>query len=138
MARYALGLVVKKSDPDTALALFDEAAALAEAVQNFWWHGIALMEAAATRGVHGEPSIAAKGFVDVVDHWDRVGDWSQQWLNLRYITRFLLRVGATDDAMVLHRALVAAGRQSPMESTDTADASAVSGVEAVALSLIHI
>ncbi len=132
MARYALGLVVKKSDPDTALALFDEAAALAEAVQNFWWHGIALMEAAATRGVHGEPSIAAKGFVDVVDHWDRVGDWSQQWLNLRYITRFLLRVGATDDAMVLHRALVAAGRQSPMESTDTADASAVSGVEAVA------
>ncbi|MDA2893143.1 BTAD domain-containing putative transcriptional regulator [Mycolicibacterium sp. BiH015] len=132
MARYALGLVLKKSDPDTALGLFDEAAALAEAVQNFWWHGIALMEAASTRGVHGEPADAAKGFVDVLDHWDRVGDWSQQWLNLRYITRFLLRLGQSDDAMVLHRALVAARRQSPVESADTADATAVSGVEAVA------
>lgn len=132
MARYALGLVLKKSDPDTALGLFDEAAALARAVQNFWWHGIALMEAASTRGVHGEPSEAAEGFVDVLDHWDRVGDWSQQWLNLRYITRFLLRLGQTDDALVLHRALVAAGRQSPVESAEIADATAVSGVEAVA------
>ncbi|OAN39635.1 BTAD domain-containing putative transcriptional regulator [Mycolicibacterium iranicum] len=131
MARYALGLVLKKSDADTALRLFDEAAALAEAVQNFWWHGIALMEAASTRGVHGEPSSAAKDFIDVLDHWDRVGDWSQQWLNLRYITRFLLRLGATDDAMVLHRALVAADRQSPLQSADV-DVPAVSGVEAVA------
>ncbi|MFB1298674.1 BTAD domain-containing putative transcriptional regulator [Mycobacterium sp. pW049] len=132
MARYALGLVLKKSDPDAALGLFDEAAALAAAVQNFWWHGIAIMEAASTRGVHGEPSVAAREFADVLDHWDRVGDWSQQWLNLRYITRFLLRIGATDDAMVLHRALLAAGRQSPVRSTNGADAPAVSGVQAVA------
>ena len=54
MARYALGLVLKKSDPDRALALFDEAAELAASVQNFWWHGIALMEAASTRAVHGD------------------------------------------------------------------------------------
>ena len=46
MGRYALGLVLKKSEPDRALALFDEAAELAASVQNFWWHGIALMEAA--------------------------------------------------------------------------------------------
>ena len=37
MARYALGLVLKKSEPGRALALFDEAAALAAAVRNFWW-----------------------------------------------------------------------------------------------------
>ena len=60
MARYALGLVLKKSEPDRALALFDEAAELAASVQNFWWHGIALMEAAATRAVHGETATAAK------------------------------------------------------------------------------
>ena len=57
MARYALGLVLKKSQPDRALTLFDEAAGLAEAVQNFWWHGIALMEAASTRAVHGDPPL---------------------------------------------------------------------------------
>ena len=114
MARYALGLVLKKSDPDRALALFDEAAELAASVQNFWWHGIALMEAAATRAVHGEPATAAKDLIEVIDHWDRVGDWSQQWLNLRYVTRFLVRVGADDDALTLHRALVDAGKGSPL------------------------
>ena len=54
MARYALGLVLKKTDPPRALALFDEAGELAASVHNFWWHGIALMEAAATRAVHGD------------------------------------------------------------------------------------
>ena len=114
MARYALGLVLKKSEPDRALALFDDAAELAASVQNFWWHGIALMEAAATRAVHGEPAMAANALIEVIDHWDRVGDWSQQWLNLRYVTRFLARVGADDDALMLHRALVDAGKDSPL------------------------
>ena len=120
MARYALGLVLKKSEPERALALFDEAAGLAESVQNFWWHGIALMEAASTRAVHGDPASAASELITVIDHWDRVGDWSQQWLNLRYVTRFLVRVGARDDALALHRALVGAGRPSPLSATQLA------------------
>jgi predicted ATPase/DNA-binding SARP family transcriptional activator len=120
MARYALGLVLKKSEPDRALALFDEAARLAESVQNFWWHGIALMEAASTRAVHGEPDSAASELIAVIDHWDRVGDWSQQWLNLRYVTRFLARVGADDDALALHHALLGAGRQSPLSAEQVA------------------
>ena len=114
MARYALGLVLKKSDPHRALALFDGAAELAESVQNFWWHGIALMEAAATRAVHSDPASAARALIEVLDHWDRVGDWSQQWLNVRYVARFLARMGARDDAVALHHALVAAGRLSPL------------------------
>ena len=103
MARYALGLVLKKSEPDRALALFDDAAELAASVQNFWWYGIALMEAAATRAVHGDPATAARMFIEVLHHWDRVGDWTQQWLNLRYVTRLLVRLGADDDAVALHR-----------------------------------
>ena len=61
MARYALGLVLKKTDPERALALFDEAAELAASVHNFWWEGIALMEAAATRAVHGDPGGGGPG-----------------------------------------------------------------------------
>ena len=114
MARYALGLVLKKSDPERALALFDDAADLAASVRNFWWHGIALMEAAATRAVHGDPTEAARAFVDVLDHWDRVGDWTQQWLNLRYVVRLLDRLGADDEAVTLHHALLAAGKPSPL------------------------
>jgi predicted ATPase/DNA-binding SARP family transcriptional activator len=136
MARYALGLVLKKSDPGRALGLFDEAAGLAASVQNFWWHGIALMEAASTRAVHGDPATAAGELIAVLEHWDRVGDWSQQWLNLRYVARFLARVGADEDAIALHRALVTAGKQSPLraERADIGDDPAVvlRGVETVA------
>ena len=138
MARYALGLVLKKSDPDRALALFDAAAELAASVQNFWWHGIAMMEAAATRAVHGEPATAAKQLIEVLDHWDRVGDWSQQWLNLRYVTRFLVRISDDDAASALHHALVDAGKGSPLGPAQLARVAARNGVgltgaEAVAL-----
>jgi predicted ATPase len=120
MARYALGLVLKKSDPDRALALFDEAAALAASVHNFWWQGIALMEAAATRAAHREPADAARDLLVVLDHWDRVGDWTQQWLNLRYVTRLLTRLGREEEALVLHRALRAAGKPSPLDGVRSA------------------
>ncbi len=135
MAGYALGLVLKKSDPQHALALFDEAAESAAAVQNFWWQGIAMMEAAATRAVHGDKERAARDLITVIDHWDRVGDWSQQWLNLRYVTRLLMRLGERDDALALHHALTKAGKPSPLTEsgggTDR-DADALDGVGAVA------
>jgi predicted ATPase/DNA-binding SARP family transcriptional activator len=132
MARYALGLVRKKADPDRSLALFEEAGALAASVRNFWWHGIALMEAAATRGVHGDPVRACAQFLEVLDHWDRVGDWTQQWLNLRYITRLLVRLGAEDDAAALHHSLVAAGKPSPLRDVGPAVAVPRSAADAVA------
>jgi predicted ATPase/DNA-binding SARP family transcriptional activator len=116
MARYALGLVLKKSDPARALALFDEARTLAASVHNFWWEGIALMEAAATRAVHRDAAAAARALADVLDHWDRAGDWTQQWLNLRYIVRLLVRLGRDEDAVVLHSCLLAAGKPSPLDA----------------------
>ncbi|KUI42720.1 transcriptional regulator [Mycobacterium sp. IS-1590] len=134
MGRYALGLVLKKSEPDRALQLFDEAAALADSVANLWWYGIALMEVASTRAVHGEPADAATAFVDVLDHWDRVGDWSQQWLNLRYVARFFARVGADGDALALHQALLTAGKDSPLNDAEAdPEHAAPTGAEAVAL-----
>lgn len=113
-AYFALGFALKKSEPERALELFTEAARLAGEVQNFWWYGIALMEAAATRAVHGDPQVAAGLFTEVLEHWDRVGDWSQQWLSLRYVTRLLARLGADDDAAFLHHALRHAGKPSPL------------------------
>jgi predicted ATPase/DNA-binding SARP family transcriptional activator len=115
MARYALGLVLKKAEPDRALALFDEAAELAATVRNLWWQGIATMEAAATRAVHGDPVAAAAALREVIDLWDRIGDSTQQWLNLRYVVRLLTRVDAGSDAATLHEFLVAAGKPSPLD-----------------------
>jgi hypothetical protein len=138
MARYALGLVTKKAEPDAALALFEEAGELAHAVRNFWWHGIALMEAAATRGVHGDAARACAEFLDVLDHWDRVGDWTQQWLNLRYVTRLLARLGADHEALALHRSLVAAGKPSPLRDVDPTDGTAMSAADAVAFARVAL
>jgi predicted ATPase/DNA-binding SARP family transcriptional activator len=132
MARYALGLVLKKSEPERALTLLDEAAELAAAVRNFWWEGIALMEAAATRAVHAEPAAAARASVVVLDHWDRVGDWTQQWLNLRYVVRLLVRLGADDAAAALHHALLAAGKPSPLDAAALDGLAAALGEERLA------
>ena len=76
--------------------------------------------------------------VEVLDQWDRLGDWTQQWLNLRYIVRLLARVGAHEEARDLHRYLVAAGKPSPLDEPERrADGSpadpALSGADAVDL-----
>lgn len=122
MAGYSLGLVVKKTEPDRALREFDLAAELASSVHNFWWYGVAGMEAAATRSVHYPPTASIPAFLHVLDHWDRVGDQTQQWLNLHYITRLLTILGAHDDAAALHDQLVTAGQRSPLSSSSATSA----------------
>lgn len=119
-AYFTLAYLLKKSEPERALALFDEAARLAGGVQNFWWYGISLMEGAATRAVHDDPVAAAGLFIEVIDHWDRVGDWSQQWISLRHVARLLARLGADDDAVFLHYALVKAAKPSPLHADQLA------------------
>ena len=114
---YALGLVLKKSEPAPALDLFDEAARLAAAVANFWWEGIALMEAAATRGVHGDPQIAAAA---LLTFWitgtgsgtgrssgSTCATSSASWSGSVPMTR---RCG-------LHHCLLAAGKPSPLDAS---------------------
>ena len=115
MARYALGLVLKKSEPDRALTLFDEAAELAASVQNFWWHGIALMEGAATRAVH-----AIRRLRRVPHRGARPlgpGGGLEPAMAQPAIRRAVSgRVGAEEDAVALHHALVGAGRLSPLRA----------------------
>ncbi|HSK60301.1 MAG TPA: hypothetical protein VK935_14745, partial [Actinomycetospora sp.] len=86
-----------------------------------------LMEAAATRAVHADRAAGAAALAVVLDHWDRVGDWSQQWLNLRYVVRLLVRLGADEDAVVLHHALEAAGKPSPLDARRLERAAAALG-----------
>ncbi|SON61802.1 Putative HTH-type transcriptional regulator [Mycobacterium simulans] len=114
MAYFALGYLLRKSEPERALALFDDAARLAADVQNFWVYGSALMEAAATRSLYGDPRAAAQMFISVLEHWDRFGDMTQQWLALRYIARLLIRLGGHDDAAFLYWAFVNAGKPPPL------------------------
>ena len=135
MARYALGLVLKKTEPEASLALFEEAG---EAGRRRAQLLVARHRADGgrrhPRACTATPRGACAEFLDVLDHWDRVGDWTQQWLNLRYITRLLARLGADDDARVLHRCLLAAGKPSPLHDVGPIDVvgAPMSGADAVA------
>jgi len=107
MARCALGRVLKESEPDRALTLFDQAAELAEPVQNNWLLGIAWTEAAAIRAVHGEPAATAKMFIEVFDLWESgvPGAGVLQLITLRYVIPLLVRLGANEEAAALQRSL---------------------------------
>ncbi|MDQ2636703.1 MAG: winged helix-turn-helix domain-containing protein [Actinomycetota bacterium] len=140
MARCALGRALKNSDPDRALRLLDEAAELAAAVQNNWLTGIAHTEVAAVRAVSGEPAAAARLFIEALDHWGHggPGTGALHWLTLRYVTRFLARVGAEADAVALHGAIVAAGQRPPLDTAETPEVPSVEpktlgGADAVVL-----
>jgi hypothetical protein len=105
MARCALGRVLKESEPERALMLLDEAADLAESVQNNWLVGIAWTESAAVRAVHGDPATTARMFLEVLDIWEHGGPGTGvlHWLTLRYVIVLLRRVGADEGHIVESR-----------------------------------
>lgn len=111
MALCSLGRALKESDPDRALKLFEQAAELAEPVQNNFLAGVGWMEAAAIRAVHDDPASTARKFIELLDIWEPAdtGTGYMMWLTMRHVTRVLIRLGAEDDALALHHALAGAG-----------------------------
>ena len=120
MARYALGLVLKKSEPQRALASFDDAAELAASVQNFWWHGIALMEAAATRAVHADTATAATSIDRSARSLGPCRRLEPAVAEPALRDAVSVPCRALDDAHALHRALIGAGRPSPLSAAQIA------------------
>jgi predicted ATPase len=106
-ALYANGLAVKHQLPAEATAMFEEAVAMADSVENDWFGGIALMELASVKANHGNMESAFSDFAVVVDHWHRAGDATQLRHTWRYLVRALDDVGLRDAAAVLSGALLA-------------------------------
>ena len=67
--------------------------------------------ASATFEPVGRSVAAARAFVRVLDLWDRIGDRTQRWQNLRYVARLLRRLGSADDAAELFAVLESANEQ---------------------------
>ena len=122
-----VGRALQRKDPAAALALLDESAEAAASVSNRWFYAFARMYAAATHGMHSDPVMAATAFLEVLDVWDRLGDWSQQWLSLLYLTRLLIRIDAPAEAVTLHHALVAAAKPAPFDADRLAAMAAALG-----------
>ena len=98
LARSTLGRALAGADPDRALALLDQANEIGASVANNWCTGMAGMEAAAIRAVHGDPFAAAPTLIPVLDHWEHGGPGliAQQWDTLRHVARLLVRLGADE------------------------------------------
>jgi predicted ATPase/DNA-binding SARP family transcriptional activator len=123
LARCALGRALAPSDPDRALRLLDEAFELGALVENNWIIGTAWTESAVIRAAHGDPAVTARQFIELVDLWEKGGPGviPQQWDTLRYVSRFLLRVGANDEALRLHCSIVAADMDPPLSAAQVAE-----------------
>ncbi|MBB2990076.1 putative ATPase/DNA-binding SARP family transcriptional activator [Mycolicibacterium iranicum] len=138
MACCAMGRALKRVDHERALVWFDEAIGHAAPVQNNWLTGIARMEAAATRALYADPSVAARELIDVLDHWAKAGPGtgSQHWFTMRFAAALLERLGADEDAAALRRAVAAAGHELLDESlltTRPGQAPPLTGAQALAL-----
>jgi hypothetical protein len=67
--------------------------ALAASVGSKFLTGVAGMSATTLRARQGDPHEALQLFVDLIDLWERAGNWTQQWTMLRSLAATLARLG---------------------------------------------
>jgi hypothetical protein len=89
---YVTGEVLMAAEPDQALVHLERAAATAETVANEFVRGVAGLSAISLRARHGDPTVAARAFVEVIDRWERGGNRRQQWTTLREAVELLVRL----------------------------------------------
>ena len=126
-SRYSAGEVLLEVDPERSAALLDEALANARAVGERYLIGVALLSAASLRGRHGDPREALPLFVEVIEHWHRAGNWTQQWTTIRNVVDLLTRIGEDEAATVLYGAVALGGAAT---RTFGADADRLAGARA--------
>lgn len=117
---YHLGETLLDRDPARALALLDESEALAATVGNTFLIGVAGTSATSLRARGGDPHEALGRFPDLVDLWDRAGNWTQQWTMLRSLIAALVRLGRDEPAATLYGALQASPTAPPVFGADAA------------------
>jgi predicted ATPase/DNA-binding SARP family transcriptional activator len=119
-ARYTHGEVLLQVDPAGARALLTEALDLARSVDARFLVGVAAVSAASVEARHGDPLVAAVLYRDLLDHWRRAGNWTQQWTMLRSVVSLLTDLGQTEAAARLLGALLAAPTSPPAYGHDAA------------------
>jgi predicted ATPase/DNA-binding SARP family transcriptional activator len=117
-ALYVSGEILMDDDPDTALPRLNESVRLARAVENRFVLGVALLSASSLRGRHGDPSEAIPMMLEAIRHWQRAGNWTQQWTTLRNVVELFVRLGADEPAAVLMGAIEAASTAAPVFGPD--------------------
>ena len=108
VTRYALGEALGDLDPQRAVALLDEAAALARSVDNRLFTGASSAAAVAIRSRHADPAAALRAFREVLLLWREAGNDTLQVAALRNLVVLFARIGADETAALVDAALPAA------------------------------
>jgi predicted ATPase/DNA-binding SARP family transcriptional activator len=89
---YVTGEILLASDPDLALVHLERAGVIADAVSNEFVRGVAGLSATSLLARHGPPNEAARAFVEVIDRFEKGGNWRQQWTTIRLAAELLARL----------------------------------------------
>ncbi|MQA14656.1 MAG: AfsR/SARP family transcriptional regulator [Pseudonocardiaceae bacterium] len=126
-ARYLQGEAVLDGDPERAVALLEEASALALPVRNEFVRGVALVSMTSARGRSANPLGALGSFRAIIDRWWQAGDWTHQWTTLRNLVEPLVRLGRDELVAILLGASAAAASAPPVFGTGADRLAAAAG-----------
>ena len=90
--------------PARAEEHYDRAVDLARSSGASFVIGIAAVGLLSVRVDAGRIHEALHGYRDVIDYWDRSGNWTQQWVTLRNLAELLRRLGDDEPAALLEAA----------------------------------
>jgi len=115
---YAEGEALMQQDPTRALALLDEAIALAGTIDGRFLAGVAQVSATSLRARHGDALESLTSFRELVEQWRRAESWTQLWTTLRTVAEVFAGLDALEAAAVLHTVLVEVPRGAPAFGDD--------------------
>ena len=94
-------------EPAKAQFHLERATSIAEAYGAPFIMGVAGASLASIEARQGDPAVAARRFLQLLEHWRRAGEWSVMWTMIRAVSELLVRLGSPRDAAVLHGAVAA-------------------------------
>lgn len=99
--RYTQGETRAEVAPGEAVALLEDAIALAAEAHAGFIEDVARLTATGLRGRHGDPLASLPAFAELIEHWRRRGNGLQQWMTLRNLVALLIRLEDDVTAVVI-------------------------------------
>ena len=117
-ARYAVGEVLMTTDPQRSLDLLEQAVQDGRDMCDRFLIGVASLSAVSLRARVGDPRAAVPLFADVVEHWHRLGNWTQRWTTFRSVAELLERLDDPEPSALLVGAATAESRPAQAYGSD--------------------
>ena len=117
---YVRGECLAEPEPQTAVTVVEEAAVLASHCGAWFVEGVARLTAASVRGRHEDPANVVAAYADLLRHWRRSGNWTQQWTTLRNLVEVLVQLEADDVAVAIAAAAEVEPTAAPTFGTESA------------------